>query len=126
MRVGCVQPQTSNVDEVLSPDSYASKMLPAEGIGLFGGCFLPLGGLGFSISDCLVLLIPCDTRLHVSYALLANMCDILFSGGRIEFDVLVIVGPSTCGTQAIHGGLDIVVAELADLQTRDISIRVKP
>lgn len=47
--------------------------------------------------------------------------DLLFRAYDLPFDILVVVRSSTCGAQAIHVVLDIVIAELADLTMSPVS-----
>jgi hypothetical protein len=49
----------------------------------------------------------------------------LFGRDVLELDGRVVVRATTGGTQTIHGGLDVVVAELTDLAARQYGRRMK-
>jgi hypothetical protein len=52
-----------------------------------------------------------------------DMGDALFGGDVLELNGRVVVGTATGRTQAVHGRLDVVVAELAYLATGSVGPR---
>lgn len=74
-------------------------MLAAQAVSLGLLLLLLRGGLGLLLLLCLSKLMRCG----------------FLGGDDFVLDILVIVGPTTRRTEAVHVGLDVVVAELAYL-----------
>lgn len=87
--------------------------LPFGSLLLAQRCF-PFCLLGYVF---LVRLDPANRSLLTESRNDVRVTSLLFWRDLLPPNVLVIVLSSTCGAQAVHGSLDVVVAELAYLTT---------
>ena len=101
--------KTGHINQVLLHHPQARKMFPAEVVG-FGFLLLFLQS-----SSGLFLLLRLPSLVRRAFLWCNNLV----------LDVVVIVLPSTCGTQAVHVILDIVVAELTYLEALDSVLLVR-